>query len=83
MVTDDNGSEVRMLQEEDKKRTEPPPEPGSIFVGDSHPEFLDDNEEVESTMAYLRKVRRFLTEAIVERYFILTNRFIKHFEGML
>ncbi len=71
------------IKEEGGKREGPPPEPGSIFVGGFQPEFLEDEEEVESTKAYLRKLRRFLAEAIVERYFILTNRFIQHFDWML
>ena len=59
------------------------PEPGGIIIRKFWPEFLDDEEEVESTTAYLRKLRRFVAEVIVGRYFILTERFMKHFDWML
>ncbi|MBW2039399.1 MAG: hypothetical protein JRI46_07375 [Deltaproteobacteria bacterium] len=71
------------IKEGETKRMEATPEPGSIFIGGFRPEFLEDEEEVESTKAYLHRLRRFLAEVIVERYFILTNRFIKHFDWML
>ncbi|RLA77890.1 MAG: hypothetical protein DRG36_07030, partial [Deltaproteobacteria bacterium] len=58
-------------------------EPGSVMIGEFRPEFLEDREEAESVRAYLRKVRRFLLEAIVEKYFVITERFIRHFEGWL
>lgn len=71
------------IKEKGVKRECTPPEPGSIFIGSFQPEFLEDEKEIESTKAYLRKLRRVLAEAIVERHFILTNRFMKHFDWML
>jgi hypothetical protein len=58
------------------------PEPGDIYRGEFRPEFLEDEEKGNSARAYLQKLRRFLTEAIVERYFILTPRCKEHFDCM-
>lgn len=69
-----------------KKETgkqEPAPEAGGVYIGEFKPEFLDDEEEVNFAKAYLQKLRRFLAESIVEQYFILTPRFIEHFDWML
>ncbi|RLB06975.1 MAG: hypothetical protein DRG50_04165 [Deltaproteobacteria bacterium] len=72
---------IRLREETESKN--PFPEPGSVILGKFLPGFLEDEEEVESAKAYLQRLRRFLAEVIVERYFMLTNRFIKHFDWML
>jgi len=54
-------------------------EPGSVMLGEFRPEFLGGREEAESALQYLRRLRRLLLEALVQRYFFLTKRFVKHF----
>lgn len=61
----------------------PPVEPGGVVLREEGAELLDDREEVESALRYLRKLRRYLLEAVTGRYFELTERFRKHFEGIL
>ncbi len=61
----------------------PPVEPGGVVLKEADTELLDDREEVESAVRYLRRLRRYLLEAITGRYFELTERFRKHFEGII
>jgi hypothetical protein len=59
------------------------PEAGGAYIAESTPEFIDDEEEINSTKTYSQKLRRFLAETIVEHYFILTPRFTEHYDLML
>lgn len=61
----------------------PPVEPGGVVLGEGDTQLLDDREEVDSAVRYLRRLRRYLLEALTGRYFELTDRFRKHFEGIL
>ena len=59
------------------------PEPGGVFIAKSRFALIEDEEEVASSVAYLRGLRRFAIEIIVNHYFVLTDRFVKHFDWMI